>query len=259
MTKSDKSGGNKMTSYAIDATQRKAAKVAGGIFLFIVIGWTLHWILVDSKLHVTGNVAATINNIMANELLFRIGIMDELVFSIVGIVLALALYIMLKPINKHFALLALCWKLIDAIVVIVNVLIAFIALQMLNGKAFLTAFKLEQLQDIAGLFFNIRANGATIAMLFLGLGFIVFFYLLFKSKYVPGILAGFGILAYFLIFVNSLANILVPRNAAVLTIVNPISMIFMAPSILFELTIGFWLIFKGINIQAKENLAAKKI
>ena len=244
-----------MTDYNVDSSQRKAAKVAGGIFLFIVIGWTLHWVLVDSKLHVTGNVAATINTIMAKELLFRIGLMDELVFSIVGIVLALALYIMLKPINKHLALLALCWKLIDAIVVIVNVLIAFIALQMLNGKTFLTELKLEQLQDIAGLFFNIRANGATIAMLFLGLGFIVFFYLLFKSKYVPGILAGFGILAYFLISVNSLANILMPRNAAALTMVSPVGMIFMTPSILFELTIGFWLIFKGINVQAKENPA----
>jgi len=242
-----------MTSYAIDTTQRKAAKVAGCIFLFIVIGWILHWVFVDSKLYVKGNVAATINNIMANELLFRIGITDELIFSIGGIVLALALYTLLKPINKNLALLALCWKLIDAIVVIVNVLIAFIALQMLNGKAFLTALKPEQLQDIAGLFFNIRSNGTTIAMLFLGLGFIVFFYLLFKSRYVPRILAVFGIFSYALILANSLVNILVPQNSGVLTMVNAVSMIFMTPSIFFELAIGLWLLVKGVNVQVREN------
>ena len=244
-----------MTNLAVDSSQRKAAKIAGFMFLLIVTGWTLHWIFVDSRLHAEGNVMATVNNIMANELLFRIGIANELIFSIGGIVLALALYIILKPVNKNLALLALCWKLVDAIIGAVNVLVAFLALQMVNGKAYVTVVKPEQLQDIAGLFFNIRANGATISMMFLGLGFIVFFYLLFKSKYVPGILAGFGILSYALILVNSLANILVPQNAAVLTMVNPISMIFMTPSILFELIIGFWLIWKGINVQAQENPA----
>jgi hypothetical protein len=234
-------------------SNKKIARIAGFMFLLIVTGWTLNWIFVDSKIHAAGNVMATVNNIMANELLFRIGIANELIFSIFGIVLALGLYIILKPVNKNLALLALCWKLMDAIIGTVNVLVTFIVLQMVNGKATMTVFKPEQLQDIAGLFFNIRANGAAIAMLFLGLGFMVFFYLLFKSKYVPGILAGFGVLSYFLIFVNSLANILLPQNAAVLTMVNPISMIFMTPSILFELLIGFWLICKGINVPARDH------
>jgi hypothetical protein len=133
--------------------------------------------------------------------------------------------------------------------VIVNVLIAFIALQMLNGKAFLTALKPEQLQDSAGLFFSIRSNGTTIAMLFLGLGFIVFFYLLFKSRYVPRPLAIFGIFSYALILANSLAKILVPQKSGVLTMVNAVSMIFMTPSILFELLIGIWLLLKGIRVK----------
>jgi hypothetical protein len=242
-----------MTNSAVDSSQRKAAKIAGCMFLLIVIGWILNWTFVDSKFHGAGNVMATADTIMAHELLFRIGMANELIFSISGMVLALALYSILKPINRNLALLALCWKLMEAAIGIVSVLAAFIMLQILNGKALLTAFKPEQLQDIAGLFFKLRSNGAAIAMLFLGLGFIVFFYLLFKSKYVPGILAGFGVFSYFLIFVNSAADILVPRNAAALTMVSPVSMIFMTPSILFELTIGFWFIFKGINIQTQDN------
>ena len=238
-----------MTDYNVDSSQRKAAKIAGFMFLLIVIGWTLNWIFVDSKLQGVGNAMATANNIRAHELLFRIGMANELIFSISGMVLALALYTMLKPVNRHLALLALCWKLMDAVVGTVNVLAAFIVLQILNGKAFLTSFKPEQLQDIAGLFFKLRSNGAAIAMLFLGLGFMVFFYLLFKSKYVPRILAGFGVFSYFLIFVNSAADILVPRNAAMLTMVSPVSMIFMTPSILFELMIGLWLLIKGTKVR----------
>ena len=242
-----------MTSHDVDASRRKAAKIAGFMFLLIVAGWTLNWIFVESRLRAAGNAAATVKNIMAKELLFRIGLADELIFSIAGMVLAWALYIILKPVNKNLALLALCWKLMDAVIGTVNVLVAFIVLQMVNGKAYVTAIKGEPLRDIAGVFFNIRTHGATIAMLFLGLGFMAFFYLLFTSKYVPGLLAGFGILSYFLIFADSLVNLLMPQNAAELTMVNPISMMFMMPSVLFELIIGFWLIFKGLDIRAQDH------
>ncbi len=235
-----------MTSHDVDASRRKAAKIAGFMFLLIVVGWTLNWVFVESRLRAAGNV-------MAKELLFRIGLADELLFSIAGMVLALALYIILKPVNKNLALLALCWKLMDGVIGTVNVLVAFIVLQMVNGKASVTAIKGEPLRDIAGVFFNIRTHGATIAMLFLGLGFMAFFYLLFKSRYVPGILAGFGILSYFLIFANSLASLLMPQNAAAPAMVNSISMMFMMPSVLFELIIGFWLIFKGIDIRAQDH------
>ena len=248
-----------MTNNIVVISQRSTTKVAGFIFLLIVIGWVLNWTLVDSKLSVAGNVTATVNNIMANEQLFRFGIINELILSASGLVLAVALYIILKPVNKIFALLALCLKMVEVSIAIVNVLFTFIVLQMLNGKAYLTVFKPEQMQDIAGLFFNIRSNGATISMLFLGLGFMVFFYLLYKSKYVPGILAGFGFLSYLLILVNSLLNILVPQNAAVMTMVNAISMILMTPSILFELTIGIWLLIKGINIQLQDNPAPEYV
>lgn len=247
LTNNENLGGIKMTNDAINTSQRKAAKIAGFIFLFIVIGWILNWIFVDSKLNVKGNVTATVKNIMNNELLFNIGITNELILSISGIVLTLALYIILKPINRNFALLAFCFKMIDSIMLIVNVFISFIVLQMLNGKAYLTVFNPEQLQDIVGLFFNIRSNGVTISMLFLGLGFILFFYLLFKSKYVPGILALFGIFSYFLIFINSLTNILVPKNAAVMTMVNAISMIFMTPSIFFN-----WLLVNNKRHKVKQ-------
>lgn len=240
---------NNFANCDFEKSQRKAAKVAGFIFLFIVLGWILNWTFVDSKLMIAGNGTATVNNIIDNEWLFRVGITNELILSVSGFVLAFALYVMLKPIDRNLALFALLLKMAESIVSTVNILVTFIVLQMLNGKGILTVFKPEQLQDIAGLFFNIRSNGATITMVFLGLGFIVFFYLLYKSKYVPGILAGFGILSYFLILVNSLVTTLIPQNATLTTMVNAISMIFMTPSILFELIIGFWLLFKGIKLH----------
>ena len=240
---------NRMTARIVDTSQRKAARVAGFMFLFSLIVPLLNWTFVLSKLIVAENVIATANNIMANELLFRIGITIELIMSVGLIVLGLALYIILKPVNKNLALLALLLKLVEATIVVAIVLVSFIALQILNGEAYLTAFTLEQLQVPVGLILNSHTAIYSIPMVFLGLDMMVFSYLFFKSKYIPKILAGFGILSFALIFIHALMYIIAPKYAAMLIS----QIIFYAPSGLFEIIIGIWLLSKGINVQHMDN------
>jgi hypothetical protein len=234
-----------MTNCTIESSKRIASKLAGFMFLFILIGYILYGIFVLPIFTVTGNVMATVNNIIANEWLFRIGITYELVAAIVSILLSMVLYILFKPINKNLALLALFLKLAEAIVVTIKVLFSLIALQMLNGRANLTLFESEKMQDLVGLFLNACNNGSLISMVFLGMGFTLFNYLFFKSKYIPGILSGLGILSYSLIFIYGFINILAPDYATVLII----KAICWAPSCLFELTIGLWLLLKGIKVK----------
>jgi hypothetical protein len=77
----------------------------------------------------------------------------------------------------------------------------------------------------------------------------VFSYLFFKSKYIPRILASFGILSFALIFIHALMYILAPEYATI-----PINQVlFWAPSGLFEIIIGLWLLFKGINVQQGDD------
>lgn len=233
-----------MTDY-IDTSQRKAARVAGFMFLFSLIVPLLNWTFVLSKLVIEENVIATANNIMSNEFQFRIGITIELIMSVGLIVLGLALYIVLKPVNKNLALLALLLKLVEATIAAAIVLISFIALQVLNGDVYVTVFTPAQLQVPVGLFLNAHFATYSIPMVFLGLDMMVFFYLFFKSKYIPRILAGFGILSFALIFIHALMFILAPEYATM-----PINqIIFWAPSGLFEIIIGIWLLSKGIKVQ----------
>ncbi|KAF0216398.1 MAG: hypothetical protein FD174_3688 [Geobacteraceae bacterium] len=226
-----------------DMTLRKAAQVAGIMFLLSLMIPLLNWIFVHSKFIVAENAADTAHNILANEFLFRIGIINDLITSAVALVLALALYIILKSINKNLASLALFLKLTEAILLAVIALGSFIALLMLNGRASVTVFEPEQLQALVGLFLNARISLSAIPMVFLGLNLMVFLYLLFKSKYVPGILSGFGILSYALIFIYALITVISPHYAAIMTI----QIICWVPSCFFELIVGFWLLIKGVN------------
>jgi hypothetical protein len=86
-------------------------------------------------------------------------------------------------------------------------------------------------------------------MLFLGLDMMVFSYLFFQSKYIPRILAGFGILSFALIFIHASMYIIAPEYAMM-----PINqIIFWAPSGIFEVVIGIWLLFKGARIPEMDN------
>ena len=229
-----------MIESMVDQSQKRVAKVAGFMFLFSLIVPSLNWALVLSKLIVKDNAIATAKNIMANESLFRIGITIELIMAIGLVVLAVALYTILKTVNKSLALLALCWKLVEAGVAAVIVLLSLIALQVSNGDVFL----LEQLQAPVGLMLNAHTSIFSIPMVFLGLDLMVFSYLFLKSKYIPGILAGFGVISFALIFIHALMYILAPQYA----VVPIIQIIFWAPSGLFELLIGVWLLMKGTKI-----------
>ncbi len=232
-----------MTNNITEASLHKAAKIAGFMFLFAFIVPTLNWTFILSKFNVADDTIATANNIMANELLFRFGITIELIMSIGLIVLGMSLYIILKSINKSFALLALLLKMIEATMAAALVLVSFISLQFITGSDYLTAFTPEQLQASVGFLLKQHTALYSIPMVFLGLDMMIFSYLFYKSKYIPGILALFGIISFALIFIHALMFILAPEYATM-----PINqIIFWAPSGLFEIVIGIWLLIKGLK------------
>jgi hypothetical protein len=90
-----------MTNHIADNSQHKAAKVAGIMFLLSLIVPSLNWGFILSELIVAENAIATANNIMANVFQFRIGLTVELIMSVGLVVLGLALYIVLKPVNNR--------------------------------------------------------------------------------------------------------------------------------------------------------------
>lgn len=231
-----------MTDIINDTSQRKAARIAGFLYLIIIVTSLLSMVFIESRLVVPGDDAATFINIVANELLFRVGVLYDLIMFAGVVGLAVALYIVLKPVNKNLALLAMSWRLGEAILGGVTVLVSAVIFLIVDSRNNLTMFNSEQLQALVGLFLNVRSTGLTFVIVFLCLGTIIYCCIFYKSKYIPRWLAIWGILAFFLMLAQSFVSIVVPNNSL---------MVFGAPAILFEITIGVWLLFKGINGQLK--------
>ena len=236
-----------MKYHITDILHRDPARVEGFMYLFAMATAMFSEFYVRSGLIVSGNAAATANNIMASEGLWRIAIASELIAFASVVILIVALYILLKPVNKNLALLALAWRLVETAVLGIIALNSFIVLLLLSGDDYLTVFETDQLQALVMLFLKAHGTGYIIGLIFFSLGSTVFSYLLFKSNYVPRILAGWGIFSSLVVLIGTFAIILYPNYAAII-----VPGYFM-PITVFEVILGFWLLFKGVNVPPWDN------
>src|SRR5678809_1746126 len=94
-------------------SQYKAARLAGLLYLIAMATglFAEFYVRFPSTLIVSGDVAKTASNIMANERLYRIGIANNIITFAIDVVLIWALYVLLRPINRNLALLAVFFRL----------------------------------------------------------------------------------------------------------------------------------------------------
>ena len=239
-----------MTISTIDESQRKAARVVGFTYLFAMVT-AIFGFYVRGHLIVPGNAAETAHNIIASERLFRIGIASDLITFVTDIVLITALYVVLKPVNRNLALLSAFWRLMETAVLVVVTLNGFDVLRVLSGADYLGVFEADRLQALARLSLGAYGAGYNVGFVFLGLGSAVFGYLWFKSNYIPRALAALGVVGSLLLAAGSFAIIIFPNLGKIL------SLAYLMPLGVYEVTMGFWLLLKGLRPSGTSGAVAR--
>jgi len=233
-----------VTNLTAEPSLRSYTRIAGLTYVLVILLGILSVSYVDSSIVVPGNDAATIENMSAHELRFRLSVAGEIVMYALVIVLSFSLFVILETVHKNLALLALLLRLAEAIAGCgVVVLSGLVPLLFLESGGTLEA---EPLQALVGLFLQIRSAGLDVVLLFVGAGGTIFCYLFYVSRYVPRILAGWGIVTYVSMLTLSLASLLTPHFS------ETIKMVFFAPGALFEIVFGLWLLVRGISIRQME-------
>jgi hypothetical protein len=219
-------------------TIKRTARIAGLLYLTLVpLGF--FGMYVSSRLVVSGDAATTASNIMASERLFRIGIVSALLVQIVNIFVVLALYRLLKPVNKNMAMLMVIFLLLGVPIAMLNELNQFVVLLLLHSADYLTVFTADQLRALVPLFLNLHQLGISIAGIFWGLWLFPMGYLVFKSGYIPRILGIFLMIGCVGYLIDSFTIFLLPNyevNIAIFTFWG---------EVLFPL----WLLIKGVNVE----------
>src|SRR5437667_4889743 len=134
---------------------KKAARIAGAIYASMVVTGPFSLIYVPSKLIVRDNAAATAENVLAHETMFRLSILGDLVGQVIFICLAIALYRLLSGVNKIWAALMVAFVLVSAAVGFVNTLNNIAAPILLRGADFLAVFDSPQRAARALLFIRL--------------------------------------------------------------------------------------------------------
>jgi len=225
----------------------KTAKLAGFLYLLIVPFAILGLLYVPSTLVVPGDAATTASNIMASETLFRLGIVSALIAQIIHIFAVLALYKLLKVVNKKHALLMVIFSLVGVPIAMLSELNQFATLLLLNGAEYLAVFTADQLQALAMMFLELHEYGLIIAWIFWGLWLFPMGYLVFKSGYIPKFLGVLLMIGCFGYLIDFLLAILFPS----------LNMENSGFTSIGEFLLPLWLLIKGVNADVWEKRAAE--
>jgi hypothetical protein len=224
-----------------DSIQRRWARVVGFSYLFALVPAIFAEFYVSGRL-VTSDAIATAQNIIAHERLFRLGIASNLLVFAADVLLVTALYIVLEGVNRRLALVATFFRLIETTILIVATLNDFYVLRLLSGASYLTTVTPDVLAALARVSIGAHGSAYGVGLLLFGFGSPVFCYLWLRSGYIPKLLAVWGLAASAWIGVCAFAFVIFPELQKVINIVY-----YGGPIFLFELTIGSWLLFKGIR------------
>jgi len=232
-----------MTDRNVKTSPQLYARIGGVLYLIIIVLGIFGEAFVRDRLIVSGDAAATAANLRSMESLWRLGIATELFLLICAIALALIFFVLLRPVSRDLALLAVFFNLISVAVEAVAALDLVAALFPLGNAGYLKAFPPEQLYAMASLAIKSHSYGFGVALIFFGCVCLVLGYLIFRSGYLPkalGVLMQIAGLSY---LTNSFALLLAPNFA------NRIFPAILVPAFVGEASLCLWLIVKGVNVE----------
>lgn len=231
-----------ITKTSIDNSQRIAAKIAGCTYIlsFAIVVFANYVLL--NPLIVPRNASDTAHNIVAHQTQFRIALTLFLTYSIGTVVLAGALYIILRPINHYLALLGALFRLVFAMSWLLSAIASLGALRLLGTTPYLQMFEPDRLQVLARVAIASTFDDYYVGLPFFGLAATLCAWLWLKSKYIPRGLSIFGVIASAWCVLCAVVYLIFPDFNK---IVN--DYIFDSPMALFELIVSFWLLFKGLK------------
>jgi hypothetical protein len=228
-----------MIERTAEDSQRAYARFAGLMFL-VVLGFDIAGLIITSTVSGGGNFVETSQRIMASELLYRIGLCFALIGSLSTILLAVGLYVAVKPVDGNLAMTAMLFRIVEAAVGAVGVSVGFAVLQIRLAANHAGAFDAKQL----GALVHLNSGAATeVSAISFCLGSSIFFYLFMKSRYIPRIVSAWGIFASLLYLAYWSMSLILPQYATATVVYASL------PILIAELSTAFWLLIVGIRIQ----------
>ncbi len=216
----------------------KVARIAGGFYLAFVLASVLAGVLGHIGM---GGVDQVYESIVTHTWSFRLALVVALISAFLFLMAAWGLYVLLRPVNQHLALLFLLLNAVGVAIQCASMFPLISALLQGDAANHLQAFSAAQLEGLAYLSIGVYKTGFVTAQLFFGTWLFPLGYLVYKSGFLPRFLGvllmldGIGVLIWFL------QALLLPAHPA-------ISYPAFVLGFVAEVGLGLWLLVKGVEV-----------
>ncbi len=234
-----------MKEWIAETSARPRARLTGVVYLFYFLTAVFGEVFLKG-IFVDGDAAATANNILAHQPLFRLGLATGLIATACYIAVTALFYDLFRPVNRSLSLLAAFFSLVGCAILAFASLFRAAPRVVLEGGQYLGVFKMEQLRALAFLFLELYGRVVNICFVFFGVYCLLIGYLIFRSAFLPrilGVLTAFAGLCWLTFLSPPLASYLSPYNLASALLVEGLAML--------------WFLVMGVNVQRwKEQAGA---
>jgi len=234
-------GGFKMNRVTTINTSKRTARIAGGLFLLMVLFGLGAEIFFRQTIFNVNDAAATASRIVSNDFLYRAGIVSDMLMSLCYLFTALALYKLFSSVNKNMAAAMVVFAAAGCVLLLFNVLIEIAPLYILNGNDYMNTFNVSQRQSLAMLFYNLYQHGYVIGQIFFSLWVLPLGILIYKSGFIPKLL---GIL-FIIETAFGLSAVAVHFLMPAATLETLLSI----PMMIAEFSFLFYLLIRGVNVS----------
>jgi hypothetical protein len=232
-----------MTKRIAEASPGLRARITGVVYFLYFLTAVSAQLLI-SGIVVSGDAAATANNILLHKPLFQLGLAVASISLAFYIAVTARFYDLFKPVNRHLSLLAAFFSLVGCAIQAFGSLFQLAPLIVLENSQYLSVFKVEQLQALSMMFLELNTRAGSIALVFFGFYCLLIGYLIYRSTFLPrmlGVLMVFAGLGWLAFLSPPLAKSLSPYNLVL--------------GIIAEGLLMLWLLVFGVNVQRwKERL-----
>jgi hypothetical protein len=216
-------------------TNYKITRILGAAFLLQFVTSFSSGTFINPRWLVAGDINTTMLNIAGSPWLLKANILLDMITALGVIFLGVMLFETLRKQNQKTALTALGFYILEAVLLAGSRIATFSLLGM--SQEYATSGGPGYLLTLGNLAIeSMDFVGDTLHVLAFCSGGILFYYLLYKSNFVPRWLSLWGLVAIFPVLGATLASIFDLQFPYVLLI----------PYIPFEFVIGLWILVKGI-------------
>ncbi|TMB98819.1 MAG: DUF4386 domain-containing protein [Chloroflexi bacterium] len=234
-----------------DASQNAYARFAGVMYFFTVFDFT--GVIILSRISGSGGFLDVAHKVAASETLYRIGLLFGLVGSLSTILLAIGLYVTLKSCDGNLAMAAMLFRVVEAVLGEVVVILGFASLDIYLAAIRNPAFDANQLAALADLVSRTSASGIDVSVVFFSVGSATFFFLFLRSAYIPRVLASWGLVGSLLCLGAFTGSLLFPQSSDLLRGIGAL------PIGIAEPVVGLWLLVRGIKNDGQMPDAARVV